>query len=100
MPEAFAIFFSEQAEIDLEKFKRAEANIIIKGIESNLRYEPMTETTHRKRLRPNPLAPFQLSVEKFRIFYDVADGSHEVNILRIGVKVRESLFIRGEEIKL
>lgn len=52
----FAIEFTSEAEADLAWFKKQEQNIILDGIEENLRFEPEVITRNRKRLRPNQTA--------------------------------------------
>ncbi len=64
-------------------------------------HEPLVETHRRKRLRPNPVAPWELRVRHMRVFYDVSQGDNPVvSILAIGVKRGNTLFIEGQEIKL
>jgi hypothetical protein len=59
------------------------------------------ETRHRKPLRPNPIAAWQLSVEHLRVFYEVAgDDNGLVRILAIGRKHGNALTIGGKEIQL
>jgi len=36
--------------------------------------EPIVETRNRKKLRPNPLAPWELRIGKARVFYDVEES--------------------------
>ncbi len=74
--------------------------VVLDEIERQLSYEPTVETRHRKRLRPNPVAPWQLSVSDFRILYDVDDARQMVEILVVGRKVHEKLFVAGKEVKL
>ena len=66
-----------------------------------LKDEPFRETRNRKRLRPNPLAPWELRVGALRVFYE-PDGelSDVVNVLAIGVKKGNRLFIGEKEIKI
>jgi len=71
------------------------------AIERQLAYQPILETRHRKPLRPNPIAPWQLSIDDLRVFYDVgteADGP--VRILAIGRKHGNILMIGDEEVRL
>jgi hypothetical protein len=53
------------------------------------------------RLRPNPLAPWELRVGVLRLFYEVdVVESHVVNVLAIGIKRGNWLTIAGKEIKM
>jgi len=44
---------------------------VLDQIEVQLTYRPDVETRNRKRLRPNPLAPWELRIGEIRVFYDV-----------------------------
>ena len=61
--------------------------------------ENETQKTIRKKLRPNPVAPWELRVGRARVFYDVEDVS-KVIVLAIGTKDRNKLYIGGKEIPL
>ena len=67
-------------------------------MESQLIHEPTRETRNRKQLRPNELAEWELRVDEFRVFYDVTDEA--VNIVAIGLKQGNELFIHGERYEL
>jgi len=96
---AYEIRFALSARRHLRAFNAGERAIILAGIESQLVHEPLKETRNRKRLRPNPIAPWELRVRNMRIFYEV-DGPSVVTILAIGAKRGSSLHIGGEEIEL
>jgi mRNA-degrading endonuclease RelE of RelBE toxin-antitoxin system len=79
-------------------------SLIKKAIEDQLTYEPDVETRNRKPLKRPVL--FQATWEIrfgprncFRVFYDVDVETHGVNILAVGVKEREQLFIGGKEME-
>jgi mRNA-degrading endonuclease RelE of RelBE toxin-antitoxin system len=75
--------------------------IVLNAIKVQLRHEPTRETRNRKPLRPNPLAPWELRIGFLRVFYEVdALGSDLVNILAIGIKKGNQLFVSGKEIHL
>lgn len=74
-------------------------------IETQLRLEPTVETRNRKPLKQQ--ADFEGEWElrfgpenRFRVFYAIDIENHEVQILAIGVKKGNRLFIGGEEIEL
>jgi hypothetical protein len=67
-----------------------------------LKFEPDSETRNRKPLRaPGILnAGWELRFgpdNRFRVFYDLDQESRRVQILAIGVKERNRLYIGGEE---
>ncbi len=70
-----------------------------------LRFEPAAETTNRKPLRQP--APFGATWEirfgpdnRFRVLYDIDPEARVVQIMAIGEKQRDRLFIGGEEVQL
>lgn len=77
----------------------AERAVTVAAIETQLSLEPLIETRNRKRLRPNPIAPWELRVRSKRVFYEV-DQAGVVTILAIGTKRGNRLYIEGEEIAL
>jgi mRNA-degrading endonuclease RelE of RelBE toxin-antitoxin system len=91
-----------------EHLKRIEAkyySLIRRAIERQLRFEPVVETKNRKPLKQP--ATFETAWEirfgpdnRFRVFYEVDQESHEVFILAVGQKKGNRLFIAGEEFEL
>ena len=68
-------------------------------------YEPEVETRNRKPLRhPVELgATWEIRFgpnNRLRVFYETDQASREVHILAIGIKVRNRLFVDGEEFEL
>ena len=75
--------------------------MVVDAIKVQLRHEPFRETRNRKPRRPNPLAPWELRVGELRIFYEEdVDEADLVNILAVGIKRGNRLFIAGKEIAL
>ena len=79
--------------------------LIREKIGEQLRFEPAAETTNRKPLRQP--APFGATWEirfgpdnRFRVLYDIDQETRVVQIMAIGEKQRERLFIGGEEVQL
>ena len=96
----FRVEFTEKAFVHLEAFRRFERNIILDAIKAQLPYQPTEETRHRKLLRANPLADWELRIQQYRVFYEVDSERHLVRIVAIGHKEHNKLFIGGEEIVL
>jgi mRNA-degrading endonuclease RelE of RelBE toxin-antitoxin system len=95
---AFDIQIVSSAKRQLYGFGANERIRILEAIEVQLSHEPLKETRNRKRLRQNPIAPWELRINKVRVFYDVKENT--VTILAIGTKHRDRLYIEGEEIEL
>jgi len=96
----FQVRFEDDAVEHLDALKARERAILLDELEKQLVNQPNVATRHRKQLRPNPLAKWQLSVGDFRIFYNVNASKNEVVILAIGTKVGNRLIIGGKEYKL
>jgi hypothetical protein len=73
---------------------------VLEQIEVQLTYQPNVETRNRKRLRPNPLAPWELRIGEIRVFYDVNADVASVRGIAVGQKEGNRLTIGGEEISL
>jgi mRNA-degrading endonuclease RelE of RelBE toxin-antitoxin system len=64
------------------------------------RIDSRYSTRHRKQLVENPIAPWELRVGDFRVFYDVDYETEVVVVVVIGQKVHDRLRIGEEEIEL
>jgi mRNA-degrading endonuclease RelE of RelBE toxin-antitoxin system len=97
----YAVDFAESVEGHFRSLTARERVTILGAIERQLLHEPLKETRHRKPLRPNPIAPWELRVGQLRVFYEVAGTeSGVVRILAVGRKHRNALMIGGKEIRL
>ena len=72
---------------------------VIEAVRAQLLFQPSVPTRNRKRLRPNPLAPWELRVGPLRVFYDILEDEAVVDIVAIGEKDRE-LRIAGKVVTL
>jgi mRNA-degrading endonuclease RelE of RelBE toxin-antitoxin system len=97
---AFSIEFSKPAQDHLQRLHKRDQRIIINAIALQLSHQPDQTTQHRKLLEANPLAPWELRVGNFRVFYDVDRDDEKVAIVVIGQKLHNRLRIGGEEIEL
>ena len=96
---AYEIRFVATAKSHLRGLSARDRVATVEATEAQLSHEPLTETRNRKRLRPNPIAPWELRVGNIRVFYEV-DEPGIVTILAIGVKDGSRLYLEGEEIHL
>ncbi len=74
-------------------------------IEERLSFEPDKENRNRKPLTRQAFDEATWEIRfgpenTFRVFYDIKRDTREVYILAIGIKVRNKLFVSGEEIDL
>lgn len=96
----YDIDYTEDAIEDLQYFRKHEQNIIVDGIDEQLRYEPMVETRNRKRMRSNDTAEWELRISDYRVLYHVGAQVRIVEIQRIGEKRGNTFFFRGRKTDL
>ncbi len=96
----FDIIFSPEADDHLNDLTARNRRTILDQIAVQLTHEPNVRSRHRKQLRSNPLAGWELRIGDFRAFYDVYVHNAEVAIIAIGVKQHDKVLIAGEEFKL
>jgi mRNA-degrading endonuclease RelE of RelBE toxin-antitoxin system len=96
----FTLEFTPEAVEDLRELRKYDQQQLVTAVETQLLHQPNQETRNRKRLRPNKLAEWELRVDPFRIFYDVAEEPAVVKIVAIGRKEGNTLLIHGEEYTL
>jgi mRNA-degrading endonuclease RelE of RelBE toxin-antitoxin system len=96
----YSIEVTKEAKIDLSYFKTHEKKLITMKIREQLSYEPLKETRNRKRLRENPLAPWELRIGKYRVFYEVENEIVTIGVVAVGYKKHNALYIRGKQVDL
>lgn len=92
---AFKITITEAAEKQFRALPVRDQRILEAAIQLRLEQQPTTPTKAIKRLRPNPLAEFELRASGLRVLYNV-EGD-EVVILIVGRKIGNKLIVEGEE---
>jgi len=91
---AYLIEFTPEAVEHLAELTARQKSGVLDAIEVQLKHQPTVETRNRKRMRPNPLAPWELRVGSARVYYDVTSEPRAlVTIRAIGVKHRERIRI-------
>jgi mRNA-degrading endonuclease RelE of RelBE toxin-antitoxin system len=92
---SFAITISEDADRQFQSLPPREQRILEAAILSRLQDQPKTVSKAVKRLRPNPLAEFELRAGDLRALYNVEGDA--VIILIVGRKVGNKLIVEGQE---
>ena len=92
---AFKITITEDAERQFRSLPVRDQRILEAAILARLEHQPTTPTKAIKRLRPNPLAEFELRAGDLRALYNVEE--EEVVVLIVGRKVGNKLIVEGEE---
>ncbi len=94
------IEITEDAKVDLDWYRAFERKTILSRMKEQLRHEPSRETRNRKALRDNPIAPWELRIGKYRVFYHIPEETAIVSIVAIGHKKHNVLFVRGQKVEL
>ena len=95
----YRIAVTESAKGDIAYFDAPEQRFIVAGIIAHLKTDAEVRTRRKKPLRPNPLAPWELRVARYRVFYSVEPES-TVKIVAVGHKEHNDLLIRGKKVSL
>lgn len=96
----YEINFTQSARQDLKALRKFEQQLVLNGIEEQVRFEPLVETPNRKRLEPNNIAEWELRLGKYRVFYGIEEQVKIVAIKAIGYKIGNELYIRSERREL
>jgi len=97
----YTVEFAESVEDHFRALTARDRTTALAAINRQLLYEPLKEARHRKPLRPNPIAPWELRVGRLRVFYEVVGTKNGVvRILAVGRKRRNVLMIGDKEIRL
>ena len=107
---SYKIEFAESVRAHLKALSANERAEVLHAIEEQLTHEPLSETRNRKRLRPNPIAPWELRVGNIRAFFEVQKAAPEktdeseidglVYVLAVGKKEGNVLRIGGRRVDL
>jgi mRNA-degrading endonuclease RelE of RelBE toxin-antitoxin system len=92
---AFHISITADAESQWRALSARQQRLLEAAIQTRLAQQPTTPTKAVKRLRPNPLAEFELRVGDLRVLYNVEET--QVILLVVGRKVGNKLIVEGTE---
>jgi mRNA-degrading endonuclease RelE of RelBE toxin-antitoxin system len=103
--QAYTLAFASEVTKHLRAIDAKYHGLIREKIGEQLRFQPGTETTNRKPLRQPALfgATWEIRFgleNRFRVLYDIGPKALVVQIMAIGEKQEERLFIGGEEVQL
>jgi len=101
----YTLIYDSDIPRQLRAIERKYHVLIRETIETQLTYEPDVETTNRKPLeRPVTFAArWELRfgpAKRFRVYYRIEITAYEIYILAVGVKIRDLVYIGGEEFEL
>jgi mRNA-degrading endonuclease RelE of RelBE toxin-antitoxin system len=96
----YAISYSPDAEADLSYLGRRATVLVQEAVDRYLADAPVPvpgQEGHRKALDANPLGvAYRLRVGDYRAYYDVSQADATVEIVRVGHKHRETVYLRGQ----
>ena len=82
----------------LVHFSKRDQSLILDTLPRQLGHQPTVETRNCKRLVANPIAPWELRVGRYRVYFEVQEEPERV--VAIGLKAREKVMIGGVEVRL
>jgi mRNA-degrading endonuclease RelE of RelBE toxin-antitoxin system len=92
---AFKITITEDADRQFRSLTARDQRILEAAVLARLEHQPALVSNAIKRLRPNPLAEFELRVGDLRALYNIEED--DVVIVVVGRKVGNTLIVEGEE---
>ncbi len=101
----FELIYDDDVRNHLKNIERKYHSLIRRTIEKMLSFNPEIETRNKKPLtRPSVFGTaWELRFgpnNRFRVFYRTNLEYHQVYILAIGIKIKNHLYIGGEEFEL
>jgi len=102
---AYEVRYVPTALQHLRQLSARDRATVLDTVDQQLRHEPEVATRHRKPMRPNPLAAWELRIGDLRVFYDVHPTTSEredavVVVLAVGRKMGDRLWVGDEEEEL
>ena len=94
----YRVSLTESAKGDITGFPVYEQRIIVAGIMVHLKVDAEVSTRKKKQLRTNPVGPWELRIDRFRVFYSIQ--GNQVKVVAVGHKGHDELFIRGKRVEL
>jgi mRNA interferase RelE/StbE len=95
----FEVKLVPSADEDLNFYGTRDQRVILDAVEEFLELDADVESKRRQPLRPNLLAPWELRVGDYRVFYEIT-AERLVRVLAVGHKVHNELFIRGRKVEI
>ena len=97
----YRIEYSPETVEHLAALTSRQSAIVLDVVSRQLAHEPTVQTRHRARMRPNPIGGHRLRIGDLRVYYDVIEEPERIVVVKaVGIKVRERVFIGGEELRL
>ena len=95
----YRISLTESAKQDLGHCDVYDQRLIAAGIMAHLGVDAEVRTRRKKPLRRNPISPWELRIDRFRVFYMIEEDN-KVKVVAVANKQHNVLFIRGRKVDL
>ena len=83
----FRIEYAPATVAHLKALTARQQAIVLDGVVRHLSVDPTAETRHRKQMRPNPLAAWELRLGNLRVYFDiVSEPEPRVVVIAVGMK--------------
>ncbi|MBI3971592.1 MAG: hypothetical protein HY332_09920 [Chloroflexi bacterium] len=97
----YSLYWTREADADLDylgqRFGRPVRATIKRDAQRLLGDQPLPAIGQGKALDENPLGvAYRLRLGQYRVYSDVHEDVHEVEIERVGYKPGETLYLRGQ----
>lgn len=96
----YRIEYAQKSESHLRLLTARQQSLIFHHVREQMSHQPTVETRNRKPMRPNPVAPWELRVREFRVYYQVQDNPERiVQVLAVGIKRRNQVWIGDRRVE-
>ena len=76
----YLIEYTSQASEHLEALTAHQRALVIETVEIQLKHQPTVETRNRKKMKPNPIAHWELRIRNLRVYYKVEEEDPEPGV--------------------
>ena len=84
MSPAYNIRYTAVAEDDIGGLRAFDERKVLQGIEEHLARQPQRVSQSRIKAMEQPFwSQYRLRIDEFRVYYDVDEEGHAVNVLRV-----------------
>jgi mRNA-degrading endonuclease RelE of RelBE toxin-antitoxin system len=95
----YRVTLTESAKKDIAHFDVPAQRMIVAGISTHLKADAEVPTRRKKPLRPNPIAPWELRLDRFRVFYSIEEDDTR-RLLRWDTRNTMTSIFRGRRVQL
>jgi mRNA-degrading endonuclease RelE of RelBE toxin-antitoxin system len=84
MSHPYDIRYADEAAADVRALRKSDQRKVVDGIEVHLTHEPKRVSKSRIKAMTQPFwSQYRLRIDDFRVYDDVDDSAHAVNVLRV-----------------